>query len=951
VAGVPSGLADATYSQSVTLAVPPASSFPGSGDSDGWAVALSSDEVYNVFHHNSQLEVACHLQSDASVCPSYPVVIQDASGNDFLTPGHPGMYLDQATGKLYVYATRASDYTAGVVCADTASESFCGFTPLSGIGEADSSVGIGETSVPMLVGQRWYAFNYVTSTGAGGPHGTGTQNRLLCFDVSTDAACSGQPYAVDVGAGTFGAHVFPAPATAAIGNDLIVPVGFNDGREELACYDTTSGANCAGAWPVSLGSIPYIGNYGAPIPLLNSTGVVLGLCLPDGTDECYTLAGAPTTTPAGLPSVVTGSDQWNGPAVTIGPRLYVPDANRNAVECFDYSTGAGCPNFPFLPANLSLLYTVNVDPQRPTCLWVNADNGTAQIQDFDAYSAGACGEGGIRLFAAQFAVPQQQCTPTAYQSLQLISPAPGSYTTGTVEFDDGAGNPISGIPTMPLDSTGSVDLTGLNLNTASGTPQFLITLTGAASDLGQIQVKLTWSSAYDTACLGGGQTAEKENTTVTTSLSGGGNTGAAITVPPSTPVIDSANLAGLNAGAATGSVQYTWYSDSNCHTAVSTGADLPITTSGTLPDSALVTLPTGSYYPVASYRGDAGNNSSASTCGAETLTVAAPPTPTTLAVNSTSGDFADATSVSAVLTTSNTSAPVAGESVTLTLNSTESCTGTTDGTGTASCQITPGEAAGPYTLAGSFAGDPSYQASSGAAQLTVTGEETALSYTGATAAVNGSSMSLSGTLTTDDPLAATALSGKLVKFTLGSGGSAQSCTGTTNSSGSASCTIPSLSQTAGSVAAAASFAGDTFYQPATASSSATIASPTSRGAFVIGDRSAGAPTTGTTVLFWGAQWSKTNKLTGGSAPPSMKGFASSPTMLGCGSTFATQTGGGSLPPATLPGVIEVIVADKVIQKGATITGTIVHIVVVHVDTGYTNQPGTPGTGTIVGVVC
>ena len=27
-------------------------------------------------------------------------------------------------------------------------------------------------------------------------------------------------------------------------------------------------------------------------------------------------------------------------------------------------------------SNLSFLYTVNPDPQRPTCLWVNADNGS-----------------------------------------------------------------------------------------------------------------------------------------------------------------------------------------------------------------------------------------------------------------------------------------------------------------------------------------------------------------------------------------------------------------------------------------------------------------------------------------------------------------------------------------------------------------------------------------------
>ena len=43
--------------------------------------------------------------------------------------------------------------------------------------------------------------------------------------------------------------------------------------------------------------------------------------------------------------------------------------------------------------------------------------------------------------------------------------------------------------------------------------------------------------------------------------------------------------------------------------------------------------------------------------------------------------------------------------MTFTLNGTETCTGTTDSTGTASCTITPGEPAGTYTVSGTFGGD------------------------------------------------------------------------------------------------------------------------------------------------------------------------------------------------------------------------------------------------------
>ena len=90
------------------------------------------------------------------------------------------------------------------------------------------------------------------------------------------------------------------------------------------------------------------------------------------------------------------------------------------------------------------------------------------------------------------------------------------------------------------------------------------------------------------------------------------------------------------------------------------------------------------------------------------ITVNTPATvtePTTLTVNPGTSDFSDATTVSGVLTDTYTERPVAGEPVTFVLNKTETCTGTTDATGTASCSITPGEPAATYTLTGSFGGD------------------------------------------------------------------------------------------------------------------------------------------------------------------------------------------------------------------------------------------------------
>ena len=65
-------------------------------------------------------------------------------------------------------------------------------------------------------------------------------------------------------------------------------------------------------------------------------------------------------------------------------------------------------------------------------------------------------------------------------------------------------------------------------------------------------------------------------------------------------------------------------------------------------------------------------------------------TDTTLKVNPATGDYNVATEVSGVLTNSHTSAAIADEPVTFTLDGAETCIGITDGTGTASVLRHPG---------------------------------------------------------------------------------------------------------------------------------------------------------------------------------------------------------------------------------------------------------------------
>jgi hypothetical protein len=205
----------------------------------------------------------------------------------------------------------------------------------------------------------------------------------------------------------------------------------------------------------------------------------------------------------------------------------------------------------------------------------------------------------------------------------------------------------------------------------------------------------------------------------------------------------------------------------------------------------------------------------AGTITSNTVTVVWQKRPSSLTITGTAtSDYHDPGTVSAVLT--DNGGPAVGQSVVFTLNGSESCSAVTDANGTASCQITPQEAAGSYPLTATFSGSATDLGSSATATYTVNLEETTLTYTGPAKAANGAPLTLSGVLREDGT---SAIAGRTVTFTLGSGASAQSCTGTTDGNGNAACTISSVSQPASTttVPVTAVFSGDAYYRPASAS--------------------------------------------------------------------------------------------------------------------------------------
>jgi hypothetical protein len=325
------------------------------------------------------------------------------------------------------------------------------------------------------------------------------------------------------------------------------------------------------------------------------------------------------------------------------------------------------------------------------------------------------------------------------------------------------------------------------------------------------------------------------------------------------------------------------------------------------------------------------------------------------ASSSTTQDYHDLTTVQAQLSDPGLGTPitVAGLTLNFAIGSGitgETCSAPTDITGTATCSLTPEEAAGLNTLKVSFTQTAVYTASSNSTPFTIKHEETTTAFTASSPTViaNGHPVTFSATLLEDGTTPPIPF-GQTLTFTLGTGLTAQSCNGTVSATGLASCTIASVNQPLGPNTVGVNFAGDAFYSPSSASEAVIDFAFLNQGSFVLGN----STDTGA-VEFWGDDWATVNLLTGGPAPNSFKGFANpiSTNPPACGDTWISRTGNSTPPPnAPLPSYMGVVVSTTVSQSGPTVSGNVASILVVNTYPGYAPDPGHHGTGTVVATYC
>ena len=226
---------------------PPASQFRGSTKGDGWGLAVTSDHVYNLFHHQTHFTVDCHLTATAEECPNYPSVVSDGQ-QGFSSPMDASLWVVPAEHRLYAYAYQYSTKSAGVVCmkTDQPLTSYCGFTRLSEINQAGYAPNYSVISNTVTVGKRHYAWNGVSGAN------TASRNTLMCFDEVTHAACLNQPYRVPTGSTSLVRPLRNVAQLLHIGNNIIVTSTGLDRVEKAGCFDVVTQSECEGLWPIDL---------------------------------------------------------------------------------------------------------------------------------------------------------------------------------------------------------------------------------------------------------------------------------------------------------------------------------------------------------------------------------------------------------------------------------------------------------------------------------------------------------------------------------------------------------------------------------------------------------------------------------------------------------------------------------------------------------------------------
>ncbi|MFF4591868.1 hypothetical protein [Amycolatopsis sp. NPDC001319] len=309
-------------------------------------------QAWNVFHHLGATvpKLVCSDLGTGGRCPggTWPKPLNTTPGplgtgatGDIASTLTPQYVRDPAKSST-VYYPAVTAASIGVGCLDLAAAANCGYWPLLATGGAPSAV----NSLAGLV-----------ETG-GNLYGVATTGAVVCWSLSTHAACAGQPYApiVRPSGDRPGSGDLMYGALDVVAGKVFASSSYPGlGQPELGCFDPATNAACAG-WASPRPTGPA-GNYTYnAYTAFGTDGTTAGVCsTTNGTTDvttCFTVAGAPLATPATMANLPANVLAFN-PEVVIDPaghqRSYLPvwgGPYAGATFCHDWTTATACAGLP-----------------------------------------------------------------------------------------------------------------------------------------------------------------------------------------------------------------------------------------------------------------------------------------------------------------------------------------------------------------------------------------------------------------------------------------------------------------------------------------------------------------------------------------------------------------------------------------------------------------------------
>jgi len=326
---------------------PPFIGFTGVGNGDGFKPLRypAAEQVWAVNHHrrrNAQgADIVCMSEETRTFCDHNNNGVRDG-GNEglhsllnYATHNRPAEeYLNQNTGKLYFTARNWNDNETGLVCFNTNTLGYCGFTYLwdQTIEENDSWPAVVNATGPWVYGSEMYIM---------AQHG-----QIACVDFSMNPC------------GTWNTSAFGHPDLPGeldkprfvngemVGDRIYFTHIVNNGTV-FHCWDIGSSNNCG--WPGAVNLSYLNGDQDQTFTFLRYTtaGSPTHICaavLDIDRNGCVRFDGVSSFEIGGLNAALGPIDNsWAGDTFTWdNKRTFFAGGNSNQVGCWSWVSGSSC---------------------------------------------------------------------------------------------------------------------------------------------------------------------------------------------------------------------------------------------------------------------------------------------------------------------------------------------------------------------------------------------------------------------------------------------------------------------------------------------------------------------------------------------------------------------------------------------------------------------------------